>query len=208
METWAFLDSHYDIELIPESFTNVLVQLEPDIDLREFKQIAASILYFEAAFEVLVPQSRRRDSNLKSHHRDGPVGVGSPRNREGRFTSIDRIGNAIDRHEVYELMQGDEDFLYAWNFNALFTNRTRNAITFRKAPFCESSEEILSWTELVISFLRAARRHGTLQTLRGLTANIGGLARFLTLGISDGVGQPDRWRPIFEGKSPEAAIEP
>lgn len=206
--TWDFLDSHYDIEMIPESYTNTLVQVEPDLDLRQFKQIAICIIYFEAAFEALVALSSKRSLNLKSHHRDGLIGFRLPRNREGRLASIATIYNAINRDAVYQLMQGGEDFLYAWNFNGLFTHGTRKAITFRKAAFYDSSRETLRWTELVMSFFQAARRPGTLRALLGIPANIGGLARFLMLGNSEGVSQPHRLRRLFAGKNPEAAIEP
>jgi hypothetical protein len=167
------------------------VQIEPDIDLREFKQIASAIIYFEAAIEALVSQSRRRCPDLKSPHRDGPVGTGSPRNRAGRFISIARIDNAVDDVDVYELMQDNEDVNYAWQFNGLMNHGTRNLIAFCKAPNCVTPEETLSWTELAITFLQAARLQGTLQTFNRLPANIGGLARFLKLCRSEGVSRPE-----------------
>lgn len=204
--TWQYLQSDYDISVDHTCNAHFRVELEPQVDLREFKQIAGSIIYFEAAFEALVPPSHRRNERLLSHHRDGPVGAGSPRTSEGRLRSIAKINDARDAREIHALMQRDRNPQHCWHLQPT-NSGTRATIAFHKPPGFVTANEALGWAELAISFLQAARRCGYLPMLNAHSANTGGLARFLTLGHMQGVSQPWLWRAIFAGTDPTAAIE-
>jgi hypothetical protein len=150
-----------------------------------------------------VPPDRRGNCFAKSNWLDGET-LG--RAERSRPESMVAISTATDIMQMISLMQTLWDRNFAWNFNNLLEDK--RTIEFRKPPASTTSEQALGWAELAMSFIQASVVHGTLNRLQKIPPNTGGLWWFLEQGQVPGMNEPARWQNLFEGKSPEAALQP
>jgi hypothetical protein len=128
---------------------------EYSLHIPQLKNIARAIIYFEPAFEDLLPKYRRGYAYAKSN---------GSRIRNASGNGHMAIENAETEYAIVKLMQslrqtGSEnernpdsdkhlfDLDYACNFNRL----NDREIEFRNAPACASGEETVRWAELILS---------------------------------------------------------
>jgi Putative amidoligase enzyme len=199
---WTFLQEHLQITANKTCGTHIHVSLEPSYTLQEIKRIAQAVIHFEAAFEELAPPLRRGNRAVKSNWIDSPT---VQKQERSRWQFISDIEAEAKFSGVVELMQKRGDRNYGWNFWSFSRSKT---LEFRKPPACTTAEEVLSWAELASSFVQASVQYETLQRLKKVPANAGGLRWFVTRFESSGVNEPDRLQAIWAGKDPKAAMEP
>jgi hypothetical protein len=164
--------------------------------LPQIKAICRSIIYFEFAFEVLLPLHRRQNVWAKSNFYDNE-----------HFTpgSLTSIFNIIDRCQsipgVLELMNDGDDKYFGWNFLNLLNNNMAT-IEFRRAPGVTDAEDCLAWVEFTVTFVEASVQYGATLADKhwGVVANVQELKEFLGRVTVSG-GEPARLRDIFRGKS-------
>jgi Putative amidoligase enzyme len=201
-ETWRYLHQNYKVTANPKCGTHVHISLAPNYELRDIRRIAASVLYFEPAFEALVPKARRRNRYVKSNWMDSPW---LARKNISRAESIAQIERASSEYRIMILAQGYGDKNYGWN---LWSVKIKGSIEFRKPQASLTADEALSWAELAINFIQAAIEHGTSEQLNKVPATIGGLRWFLEQVSVPGVNEPSRLQAIWAGKNPKAMVEP
>ncbi|KAI9671972.1 MAG: hypothetical protein M1817_002297 [Caeruleum heppii] len=99
-----------------------------------------------------------------------------------------------DHRAIKELMSPDTR-LYAWNFQNL-ENGPAMTVEWRRGPGVINADECLSWTELVISFVRAATEFGSYENLRTMRPNVESFKAFLTK-CRDDLNEQHRMAPLF-----------
>ncbi|OBT50907.1 hypothetical protein VE04_09088 [Pseudogymnoascus sp. 24MN13] len=163
--------------------------------LRDVKAICRSIIYFEFAFEVLLPAHRRQNLWTKSNVYD---------NDSFPQKTVDACFGLIDGcsliAEIVQLMNDGDDKYFGWNFlNLLGEGKT--TIEFRRPPGVTNEEECLAWVEFTVMFAQSAVLHGnTLTNNMGVAANVQDLEIFMRRVTVSG-GEPARLNAIFLGKS-------
>jgi hypothetical protein len=171
---WTFLDINMLIETHAKCGTHVhMSPLEGIWPLIHLKKICRCILWFEAAFEILVPESRRGNRYCKSNRLDNPKFLG--KSLKQCLAMIDECQSNLD---IVDLMNNEGDRYYAWNFTNLYYGG-RKTIEFRRGPGAEDDKGCISWVELAVSFVQAAIKSGTAVGLEMYEKNIEGLLRFI-----------------------------
>jgi hypothetical protein len=199
---WNFLRKHFGITTNETCGTHVHLSLEPSFSVSEIKRIAQAAIHFEAAFEAIVPAERRGIRVAKSNWIDTPTVRTKARSRWELIDDIEQEGNL---GLMIALMQEKNDRDYCWNFRSLFLSGT---LEFRKPPPCNTPEQSLAWAELAIGFVQASVQYGSLERLRSVPANVGGLRWFISKFGIKGANEPDRMQAIWADKNANAFSEP
>lgn len=201
VDTWKYLQRHYFIQVNELCSTHIHVSLVPSYTLTDLKRIACSVIYFESAFEALVPKERRGNIWAKSNWLDNPrlaqKGV-------SRLDSMTLIEQARYTDKVIESVQGKGDRDYAWNFESLIKHDT---IEFRKPPPSLTPAEALSWAELAMNFVQASIKYGTSEQLQKVPSTVQGLRWFLRQVEVPGMNESHRLQRIWGRKDANAALE-
>lgn len=166
--------------------------------MTELRNICIAIIYFEGAFEVLVPEHRRGNQWIKSNRADNPA---LAKLTDAQiFQRINACKNAV---EIADLMHPDR--YYAWNFKNLYYGG-KATIEWRRPAGMTTADGCLMWAELAIDFVQSARRPGVNFGQYG--RDVAGLYRFLHDGLVPGLSDERYLKPIFEGKSGSLAPLP
>jgi hypothetical protein len=198
-DLWKYLKIQCSLTCGPNCRTHIIVGFYRSYNLKKLKQIARAIIYFEPAFEDLLPKYRRGNIDAKSN---------GSRMRKAFGNEPLVIENAKTEYDVVKLMQcfrndrsedvhDDEDLFdqeYVWNFSQLRSNRR---IEFRNAPACASGEETLRWAELVFSFVNAAFQTPSSE-LEGYSNGIGGLWAYMESFFVPVVNEPGRMAVLWD----------
>jgi hypothetical protein len=173
--------------------------LQPNYELEELQRIATSITYFEQAFDALVPQECRRNKWAKSNRQHSKSDI-KDRDRFNFMTAIEETSTLL---ELFSLVQGTPDTNFCWNFLNLMNHENGIAgyrIEYRQAPASLTSEDALSWAELVMTFVQASIAYGTSKALSIYAPNITGLRAFLQKINMEGVNEPERWQRLEKAR--------
>jgi hypothetical protein len=164
-------------------------------DLDELKQICRAIIYFEKAFEVLVPPGRRSNEYAKSNRYDNPILANMTDNG-----SINEIDSCTTDVAIADLMNNGGDRYYGWNFTNLYHGR-KMTIEFRRTTGVQDFGTCQSWVEVAVSFVQAARASDDFAVLEGFAPDVKGLHDFITLLSGQTTEQIEAIDSIFDGKS-------
>jgi hypothetical protein len=182
------------IETHPKCGTHIHMPPLQDIWLLlNLKKICHSVLWFEGAFEVLVPESRRRNHHCKSNRFDNE--------RFGNKTEkhcLAMIDKCKSNHDVVDLMNDGGNRYFAWNFSNLYYGG-KMTIEFRRAPGVEDSGGCLAWVEFAVSFVQAAITLGSTGGLEQYNRGTKGLLKFI-LNASQQLNRPQAMKQIFSNK--------
>lgn len=163
-------------------------------DMGSLKSICRAIIYFEGAFEALVPEHRRGNAYAKSFQADHPQ-FKSKRHGEC-FALIEQQTHPV---HIADLMNPGSDRNYAWNFcNLIYGGKM--TVEFRRGPGVTGPEDCLAWVELAVSFARSARAFGTVQHLQDYTQDVQGLKAFVNATLAPSMSQPQLMGSIFVNK--------
>lgn len=201
--TWRHLQEYYHILPNHECATHVHVSLSPNYSLNQLKRIASAVIYFEPAFEALMPEDRRGNEWARSIWLESPHFAVKGRSRN---ESIKEIEKAPSQDALISLLHAPGDPSYAWNFWSLTT--PKRTIEFRQPPASTTVQEVLSWAELTLNFIQVSLIYGSRASLADFPANIKGLRRYLYQVYEAGINEPSHLRSLWAGKSPTAALEP
>lgn len=202
--TWNYLQQYYNITGDDSCATHIHVSVEGGYSFEEIKRVARSAIHFEAAFDALVP-SVRRGGNCewaKSSWLDSEHLALKDRSREQSMIFLDTVN---DFFSFLSVMNPDGERGYTWNFHSIEKFYT---IEFRKPPASITANEVLSWAELAMSFVQASIRYGSLEKLRRVPSNIGGLCWFLEQCNVPGFNEHHRLHRFWEGRDARAFEQP
>lgn len=200
-EAWTYLKRSYQVTADKNCSTHIHISLVPNYSLAELKQIASCVVYFEPAFEALVPEHRRGNQFARSNWLNSPC---LARQGRSRLQSIIEIESAADEVEVFALVQGYETSCFSWNFWSFFT--FKGTIEFRQPPASLTLAETLGWAELAFSFIQSSVQYGSSKYY--FPADIGGLRNFLALAYELGVNEPHWLQSIWGDKPGDVAVAP
>jgi hypothetical protein len=193
---WTFLDSYMLIETHAKCGTHVhMSPLEGIWPLIHLKKICRSVLWFEAAFEILVPESRRGNRYCKSNRLDNPKFLGKSLKQ-----CLVMIDDCQSNQDIADLMNNEGDRYYAWNFTNLYYGG-KKTIEFRRGPGAEDSEGCISWVELAVSFVQAAIKFGTVAGVEMYEKSVEDLLRFIRGATVPQLNRPQAMQQIFSGKA-------
>ncbi|KAM0805111.1 putative amidoligase enzyme-domain-containing protein [Usnea florida] len=159
--------------------------------LEEVKNVSRSILYFEEAFEVLLPAERRGNRECRSNRSDNPKLKHLP-DLETCFglirecttiKALIHLMNAKDEyswqfHESTGESAGTER-CYGFNFENLMEGKI-GTIEFRRPPCVTNYLDCVMWVEFGASFMQAAMQFGTsADQLQIHGPDVAGLAAFV-----------------------------
>lgn len=202
LETWRYLQNNYKITGNEECGTHFHISVEGGYAFEELKQIAMAALYFEPAFDALVPL-----------HRTG----GKCRYAQNLWLEADHLAldnrSRLDSCTYIERMPDFKTFLnninaetkwYSWNFRSIGVFHT---VEFRKPPACTTADETLAWAEIAMAFTQSSIRYGILDILRTIPSTVGGLRSFLEKSCVKEMSEHARFEVVFRGKDPNAFVE-
>lgn len=143
--------------------------------LEELKKVCQCIIYFEPAFESLLPEERLSNEYGRSNWLDN---ANFGHRNLSRRQSMLVIQQATNMRELVLLMNPDHDKMFGWNFLYLLNN-PHGTIEFRRGPASSSVQDVFVNIEVAMSFVEAAIRLGDMATLEKTPATVGGLKRFI-----------------------------
>lgn len=203
VETWKYLRDNYEITGNEKCGTHIHVSVEGGYSFEEIKHIAASALYFEPAFDALVPLDRTGGQceyarNLWLDGRNLAKG------NRSRVDSCKYIKTIPDFKYFLDVMNPSQH-MYSWNFRCIARFYT---IEFRKPPFCTAEDEVLAWAEIVMAFIQSSIRYGgTMDILETIPPTVKGLRCFLEKSHIPGMSKHEQFEWVFRGKDPDAFVE-
>ena len=201
-KTWEFLECDYEMSFDRSCGTHIHVSRKrPFYGVRDIRRIASAAMWFEAALEAIVPESRRENDFCRGNY------INSPGAKFGRVSRAELIRALEGEKKIQALMCliQQEDRHFSWNFWSIYKHRS---IEFRKPPPSTTLAEVLSWVEYTMTFVEAAMHNGTPDQLATYPQNVGGLKRFLRSIHIQGISQPERMNRLWAGHSDDEAIEP
>jgi Putative amidoligase enzyme len=156
-EVWRILSPAYLIQTNQTCGRHVHISPPGNEEwgIESLKSICRSIQYFETAFEVIVPRARRSNEYAKNNWAKNPKL--RCKTRVQCFRLVVQCSNNID---IMNLMNHDGDRYYGWNFMNLVYGGTM-IIEFHRGPGVTEAEQCLSWVEVAVTFIRAAKSVGT-----------------------------------------------
>lgn len=160
--------------------------------LEQVKNVSRSILYFEEAFEVLLPPGRRGNRECRSNRIDNPKlkhlpDLESCFQRIQECTAIESLIHLMNAKEedpsnVCEDSNGEKavtERRYGFNFENLMEGKI-GTIEFRRPPCVTNYQDCVMWAEFGASFMQAAMQYGTSPDhLRTYGPDVAGLAAFI-----------------------------
>jgi hypothetical protein len=202
VETWQYLQKNYDITVNKRCGTHIHISVEGGYGFEEIKQIAKAALWFEPAFDALVPL----------HRTGGKCGFAKNLWLNGNHLAIDNksrldcchlIDTVKDYPSFVDIINQDMSW-YSWNFRSIERFYT---VEFRKPPACKTADETLAWAEIAMTFVQSSIRYGYTEILQTIPSTVGGLRSFLEQSNVDGLNEPQRFQAIFGGKDPNSFLE-
>lgn len=201
--TWDHLREHYHILPNDQCATHIHISLTPHYNLDHLKRIASAIIYFEPAFEALVPEARRGNEWARSIWLESPNLAWKGKSRSESIEAIQQAPNEIS---LISLLQTFNDAKYSWNFWSLTTSK--HTIEYRQPPASAKADEVLSWAELALTFIQVSMIHGSAASLHSFPANLKGLRWYLDLVKQPAINEPHWLQWLWNGKPLTGAVEP
>ncbi|ROW07938.1 hypothetical protein VMCG_03427 [Cytospora schulzeri] len=165
-----------------------------DWTLEELKNIAMAVVYFEDAFEVLIPETRRGSK----WHRPN-------RAQNRRFEKLStkqclrEISKVKDMQALCLLIHQTKNS--NWNFMNTYYPHGIGTVEFRQPPGVTDAAGCLTWAELAVDFVQSARRPDLYAELEQYPQTVEGLKQFCYDGMTEGVSNSKFLDPLFEGRS-------
>jgi hypothetical protein len=117
VRVWEHVRARYNIKLTESCSTHIHISLRDfSFKLAQARRLASAVIYFEAAFNALVPPNRRDNTSCESNWLTSPflalAGL-------DRVQSIEAISRESDCPTLVDHMQERGNRLIAWNFDGL-----------------------------------------------------------------------------------------
>lgn len=204
---WSAVDAKYQIIPHKSCGTHVHISVAEGYNLGTVKRIAQAVIYFEPAFEALLPPDRRQNEYTMSNWIDNPH---FGHRNKSRLESIATLESCSTIRQVVELICPEQNKYWGFNFLNI-VNDPYATIEFRRGSACEAANGPLVWAELAMSFIQAAIKYGLPANFRKIPHTVEGLRWFLKNGgLNETPGMNDgRYLDIlFQHASPKASLEP
>lgn len=204
---WHATDEDYQIIPHNSCGTHVHISIAEGYTTGAVKRIAQAVIYFEPAFEAILPPNRRQNEYTMSNWIDNP---NFGHKNKSRLESIATIENCSTTRQVVELMCPQQNKYWGFNFLNIVED-PHSTIEFRRGTPCASARSPLVWAELAMSFTQAAIKCGTSANLRKIPSSVEGLRWFLqNSGLNETPGMNDsRYLAIlFQDIDPKASLQP
>ncbi|KUI65228.1 hypothetical protein VM1G_00039 [Cytospora mali] len=188
--------------------THVHVSKAEGYTAEQLKKLAQAVIHFEPAFEALVPPERGKNEYARSNWIDNKNFGYQRLSRQESITVLERCTTV---REIVDLMNPDGSKYYGWNFQAI---QKYSTVEFRRGAASTSVNDVFSWVELAVSFVKASLKLQSAAGLRQYSATVRGLTQFIELGVVEGPGLNDKRyfnRLLVKrglDKSPNARLDP
>jgi hypothetical protein len=177
---------HFD--RVPSWGTDIYVR-SPILGIAEFitylKRTAIAVLYFECAFEDLIPRYRRGYTYAKR-----------PPSATDQADHLRSIQQMTETDDIIQYMSPRvnpnpdrglaDNEIYAWDFTGYSTYPDHIGIAYRNVPGCVEPGELIAWVALVVYFMITAG-YTESSKLKDYTRGIGGLRAFIESGTGSQV---------------------
>lgn len=159
-------------------------------EVNPLKPFCRAILYFERAFEALLPAHRRGNEYAKSLLADN-----EKLNGKTLRQMFQELSQCHNNTEIVALMNCRRDRSFGWNFVNLLQGGTQT-MEFRRGPGVVLPIDCRRWVEMVVTFADVSLTTDDTRLL-SYTMDVDGLWRFISDGVSTG---PRNSLSNFRGK--------
>ncbi|PGG97883.1 hypothetical protein AJ79_09055 [Helicocarpus griseus UAMH5409] len=173
MAVWDFLARHYYVSGDKNCSTHVHISRAGTFSATDLKRVAQAVIYFEPAFEAILPPDRRANEYTRSNWIDNPNFGYKNLSRDQAIEIIEGL-NTVE--EVMDTMNPNQSKYFGWNFISV---KKFNTIEFRRGSVSLSPEDVFMWVELAMSFIRAAMAVQSKDQFQQYSPTVGGLRNFL-----------------------------
>lgn len=210
---WEYLRTTQDIITNETCGTHVHVSFDEGWTLTALKRLCQSILYFEPAFEALLPTHRLRNEYAKSNSVDNSNFRKLP--QQDCFAAIERCAGLADLALLMnpdDPHTGNEDKMFGWNLRYILKRGPKGTIEFRRGAGSSRKEHAFMWIELAISFVSAAVKQGVPDILKTIKPDISGLRAFIEQANlpthTSGLYAPQYLNELYRNKNGAASRQP
>jgi hypothetical protein len=203
-QTWSYLTRYYDIHGDEASYTSLKLHCNPDFAApvpaaTQFKRIAQAIIHFEPVLDLSMPDRVGSRVLTRRNWRDNPLLGRANQTQAESIALIEDIptNNNNTRSDRHINIRGSPEAMVssilghntAWaqtQYTWYLEHSEIDVITFTKPLVCERGEDAILWSDLILSFLRAAVTCPSPARLQRIAMNHYGLRYFLSgqLGIT------------------------
>jgi hypothetical protein len=217
----AFEAIHQTCHLVITKQTGLHVHISPQLpntwDLQKLKRVSKAVIYFENAFQSLLPPFRRASRFAQRNFADS--GANWENIDMKRF--FEEIDGCNEGRQIAPLMNNNgsrrpsRDF--AWNFDNISirgdsSSPAVNTVEFRSPPGATTADQVLAWVELAVVFVAwAAERfdEGSMEPVSDPTeVTVQQLKRFVDEGANSGTTSGLCYPKLFEERYEEAPASP
>ncbi|KAK2809008.1 hypothetical protein FQN50_004282 [Emmonsiellopsis sp. PD_5] len=200
---WDFIAQHYFVggQKVGDMTcsTHVHISRAEGYSVSDLKKIAQAIIYFEPAFEPILPPDRRGNEYARSNWIDNPSFGYKNLSRD---QSIDYLETLTTIDQVIDTMCPNQSKYFGWNFVSV---KKFSTIEFRRGPYSATVDDVYMWVDVAESFIKSALAIQSKSQLQQNPVTVGGLETFLTRAPSTG---PRYLSRLFAGKTLTARGDP
>ena len=185
-QTWSYLTRYYQIRGDSQCATTIRLHCDPSFSAAQLKRIGQAIIHFEPVLDLFMPDRAGTEIVCKRNWRDNPFLRRDNLTQAGSIAFIERIPNIqVDRvgpspENWVTILMGHDTVWDGTRYVWYLQNRQTNVTTFCKPVVCERAEDAIHWSDLVLSFIRAALACPTPARLQRIAMNPFGLRYFLS----------------------------
>ena len=119
----------------------------------DVRRIAQAAIWWEPAWEAILPGTRRGNYHCKSIYMDNRKLARSGLTRE---LAIDRLERCTTIDQIIDLVHPEDTKTWGVNFTNLKLGAALRTIEFRRFPHCETIEEVNTYVDTATAFFHAA----------------------------------------------------
>jgi hypothetical protein len=161
-EAWAYLTRNYEIQGGNQCLTTIGLQYVPDAPALQLRRIAQAIIHFEPVLDLFMPDRAGSEVVRRRNWRDNPM-LGQDNTTQAEAIDLIQdirttvVGGHGSPESLLSSIMGYDTICtqrrYIWY---LAHNHLMDLITFSKPVVCDTAEDAIRWTGLILSFVQAA----------------------------------------------------
>ena len=185
------------------------------------QKLCRSIIWFEEAFEVLLPPPMRQNPYYASNSVDNPefqcLDVAVSLQKIGACKNVEDLRQLVcaprpEQKEVGQLTR------YAWNLQAFANEWSGTVAEYGRAPPVANAKDCIMWVETIMSFVHAGTQCWTRDNVTNHAPTVQGLKQFINQAYNSehldrmfegnfGTRQVMMSKPLIQGASWQIQLE-
>jgi hypothetical protein len=185
-ETWTYLTRCYEIQGDNQCVTTIRLHCIPSFQAPQLKRIAQAIIHFEPVLDLFMPDKDGSEIVMKRNWRENPLLGQSNQTQAQSIALIEDIpitgtgGSGPMPQDLVSSIMGHDTVWSETRYLWYLRYRQTDVMTFCKPVVCESAEDAVRWSDLILSFIRAALACPSPTRLQMIAMNHCGLQYFLS----------------------------